>query len=467
MPVAGRGSFPQRAPQTEYSEPGASSSASSRGARIAQYRALKNLPRAEDALQLLRRVGAEVKGIMRKHGWFLPLLTEFSGFSKSGADLLGMNRNSGQVIYLRLRHPSSDRTLTDSFLPFEDIIGTMLHELAHNTRGPHDEVFYKVLEGLEEEWYEMRRNGGWMQGDGFESHGQTLGSLQGLGPATENVPIRQAAQRAAEMAERRRRYEEMTRGGPKRLGGLATSGAVPSTSKTPAQSAGQAASKRRQGEQSCPSTNAEREGAVKWHEEEDLILGVKVITIDDEGEGEGEMTAGQPASSRRRPPVRGPPSAPIVIESSDEEGERSDHSDSNDFVVVKELIKKVPTAAAPPARAPPRRRRQTSQSPPRTRLRGELNISGKVASEALRAQHEAYPRSTKESDHSWSCPACTLLNADHDELCSACSSPRPAALASLPSSSSKGWKCVACGTRHDGDRAALWCCVACGHMARK
>lgn len=273
MPVHGHGTFSPRGGETEYREPGGSIRP-----RIQQYRALKGLPRAEDALQLLRRVGAEVKGIMRKHDWTLPLLTEFSGFSKNGTapDLLGMNRNSGQVIYLRLRHPTVNRALTDSFLPFEDIMGTMLHELAHNSRGPHDEIFYKILEGLEEEWYEMKRNGGWMEGDGFESHGRTLGSLEGLGPASGNVPIRLVGQKAAEAAEKRRRYEELSRGGPRRLGGLSSTGVRQQATSMPSSAAAQAAERRRRSEQSCPSTQSAREGAVKWHEEEDLVLGVKV-----------------------------------------------------------------------------------------------------------------------------------------------------------------------------------------------
>jgi hypothetical protein len=35
-----------------------------------------------------------------------------------------------------------------AFLPYESILGTLLHELAHNTRGPHDAAFYALLDAL-------------------------------------------------------------------------------------------------------------------------------------------------------------------------------------------------------------------------------------------------------------------------------------------------------------------------------
>lgn len=497
MPLPGRGSFPRSQPQTEFSEPSSAGFGSAprgqlvSGARIAQYRALKNLPRAEDALQLLRRVGAEVKGIMRKHDWHLPLLTEFSGFSKNGTDLLGMNRNSGQTIYLRLRYPSSDRKLTDTFLPFEDIIGTMLHELAHNKRGPHDEIFYKVLSELEEDWYEMRRNGGWMQGDGFDSHGRTLGNLEGLGPAMQNVPVRQAAQKAAEMAERRRRAEELSRGGPRRLGGLATTGlGVAGAPAQLAQLASQAAERRRHGEQSCPSTLAEGDGAVKWHEEQDLSLGVTVITID-EGEDEIHEDPPHPQHTDRLPKTRQtddgtarPPT--ITIDSSSEE---EDEDDSQDVIVIKETIKKRPSQRP---RIPPDQPRSSStarrrsQSPPRTRLRGELNISGRVAQEALQSMRARNATSPSEEERTafWTCQTCTLSNAARRELCQACSAPRPklslfdsdqqtaiVLARSKPTErqqhDTKSWQCTACGMVMDRERAELWCCVECGQLARK
>lgn len=38
---------------------------------------------------------------------------------------------------------------------YESILGTMLHELAHIVRGPHDAVFYKLLDELKAECEEL------------------------------------------------------------------------------------------------------------------------------------------------------------------------------------------------------------------------------------------------------------------------------------------------------------------------
>lgn len=37
---------------------------------------------------------------------------------------------------------------TDKFLPYEAIVGTMLHELCHNDVGPHNAQFYKLLDEI-------------------------------------------------------------------------------------------------------------------------------------------------------------------------------------------------------------------------------------------------------------------------------------------------------------------------------
>ncbi|CAI5959526.1 unnamed protein product [Closterium sp. NIES-64] len=42
----------------------------------------------------------------------------------------------------------------DSFFPYEHVLGTMLHELTHIERGPHDAKFYKLLD-------ELNEAGGW------------------------------------------------------------------------------------------------------------------------------------------------------------------------------------------------------------------------------------------------------------------------------------------------------------------
>ena len=83
----------------------------------------------------------------------------------------GFNVNRGRKIALRLRQPHNE----DDFIDEESITETMLHELAHNVRGPHDDEFFRVLDGLTMEWYDLRfRQRFGLTGTGldvFQSHG--------------------------------------------------------------------------------------------------------------------------------------------------------------------------------------------------------------------------------------------------------------------------------------------------------
>ena len=62
------------------------------------------------------------------------------------ARLLGLNVNRGAEVKLRLRRDGRDH----DFIPYEEVLDTMLHELAHIVRGPHDAQFYKL-------WDELRK----------------------------------------------------------------------------------------------------------------------------------------------------------------------------------------------------------------------------------------------------------------------------------------------------------------------
>ena len=186
-----------------------------RRATIEEYRALKGMPRGDEALRLLRSVGEAVKPIMIKHQWCewcgneqdeqrfltrqhagLPLLVEI--FPKQEL-LLGFNVNAGRKIGLRLRRAGK----TESFLDMDSIVETMLHELAHNLRGPHDGIFFAHLDTLTREWYELQRSPSYsLPGQIFVvSEGHRLGGTGGIAHGS-------ARQKAVEMAERRKRIAE-------------------------------------------------------------------------------------------------------------------------------------------------------------------------------------------------------------------------------------------------------------------
>lgn len=100
-----------------------------------------NLPNDSTARSLLRRAASDVKPLMLKRGWFVSQLAEmFPPFP----GLLGLNHDQGRRIELRLRHPTSVIT----FLDYNCILDTLLHELVHIEIGPHDDAFYRLRKEL-------------------------------------------------------------------------------------------------------------------------------------------------------------------------------------------------------------------------------------------------------------------------------------------------------------------------------
>jgi hypothetical protein len=58
--------------------------------------------------------------------------------------LLGLNVNQGVEVKLRLRRAGRDH----DFISYNEVLDTMLHELCHNERGPHDTQFYMLWDDL-------------------------------------------------------------------------------------------------------------------------------------------------------------------------------------------------------------------------------------------------------------------------------------------------------------------------------
>ncbi|KAI4247720.1 MAG: hypothetical protein L6R40_001306 [Gallowayella cf. fulva] len=168
---------------------------------VSEYQHEKSRPREAEALQILRKVASLVKPIMRQRSWRVGILTEFYPPEQN---LLGLNWNRGQKICLRLRYPSDER----QFLPLEEVVDTMLHELCHNVHGPHNETFHNLWNQLRDEHEALLRKG--YTGEGFLSTGRKLGG------STRRIPMHEAQRRARAAAEKRR---TLTAGSGQKLGG--------------------------------------------------------------------------------------------------------------------------------------------------------------------------------------------------------------------------------------------------------
>ncbi|KAJ2395423.1 hypothetical protein GGI23_004306 [Coemansia sp. RSA 2559] len=211
---------------------------------IGSIHALKREPNADEALRLLQRIAALVRPIMQKRGWKVTKLREF--FPRN-ASLLGLNVNRGLEVRIRLR-PAHDNS---QFLRYEDLLGTMLHELVHIVRSPHDAEFYRILDELKAEAEVLLAQG--YTGDGFFSDGRKLGA--GI---AHSVPLHMQREKSLQSIEARKRLQKLGLGGPPRkLGGgsdlLGTQLAAASRKQryTPAQMAAMAAERRWRDDKWC------------------------------------------------------------------------------------------------------------------------------------------------------------------------------------------------------------------------
>jgi hypothetical protein len=143
-------------------------------------RPLPYLPKPERSLAFLQRLKEDpgIKASMRKHRWTVPLLTEMNPIEHTQSNhegtsrTLGLNRNAGEVIELRLRTDAYD-----GYRDYKTIRKTLCHELAHNVHGPHDRNFWDLCHQVERE----------VEGADWKSGGHSLGNQEFYGGDEEEV----------------------------------------------------------------------------------------------------------------------------------------------------------------------------------------------------------------------------------------------------------------------------------------
>jgi hypothetical protein len=116
---------------------------------------LPMLPQEEKARLILKSLSEDpgILACMEKHKWHVGCLAEMYPEGEVGVSevcLLGLNRNKGQKILLRLR--------TDDLLGFRKILTirkVLFHELAHNVYSNHGEEFFKLMRQIEKECNEL------------------------------------------------------------------------------------------------------------------------------------------------------------------------------------------------------------------------------------------------------------------------------------------------------------------------
>ncbi|KAK3719706.1 hypothetical protein LTR37_004243 [Vermiconidia calcicola] len=120
-------------------------------------RPLAYLPNPEKSQRFLERLrdDAGIKTSMRKHGF-----------------AVGLNRNRGEVIELRLRTDAYD-----GYRDYKVIRKTLCHELAHNVWGEHDQHFWKLCREIEAE----------VDKNDYRRGGHSVGSAEFYNPDDEGM----------------------------------------------------------------------------------------------------------------------------------------------------------------------------------------------------------------------------------------------------------------------------------------
>ncbi|ROW02598.1 hypothetical protein VPNG_07870 [Cytospora leucostoma] len=172
-----------------------------------------------------------IRAAMRKHKFTVGLLTEMDPASNTQHShgggttrLLGLNRNRGEAIELRLRTDAYD-----GYRDYRTIRDTLCHELAHNVFGPHDGDFWDLCHRIEREvqaadwrsggravaegeFYESPEDdvpdhGGWSGGT-YVLGGSGGGGGGGGGGGAQGMNRRDIIARAAEERLRQKRRQE-------------------------------------------------------------------------------------------------------------------------------------------------------------------------------------------------------------------------------------------------------------------
>ena len=192
---------------------------------------LSYLPGPARSQRFLERLRDDpgIKASMRKHKFSVGVLTEMNPAEHTTHEsrTLGLNRNRGEVIELRLRTDAYD-----GYRDYKIIRDTLCHELAHNVFGDHDRNFWELCKSIEKEvreadWKhggqaissevfydpeEKEGSGGHVDGGGWSGGQFVLGGTGGKqGATSQRLNRREAMAKAAE--ERMKRQREAGSGG--------------------------------------------------------------------------------------------------------------------------------------------------------------------------------------------------------------------------------------------------------------
>lgn len=368
-----------------------------------KYCHILSLPNAEQAKTLLARVVREFEPIVKQRGYNVLSVSELcccnDGLDfdptadgkkrrkrrKMSNNIWGYNQTTSSgnrkshTVHLRLRHTSNHHS---KFLPYEDVAGTLAHELAHCEHGPHDAKFYKLMdEILDQHAGLMASNFSGASVPSFAGNGASIPSFTGAGHALGGN---------RDMAGARKQQQQQARPGYK-LGGDNQF----TQWMTPAEAAVAAAEARRRQQQ--------------LRLRGDHCCRPCTITIDD-SEEEGEEDSGKEGK-----PAAKPFGQSRSIPSNDDNKKRSSDSAQARAIDVENLRPAV--AKKPKAKVPAVASLPTSGCI-------DLTIDSSDDETVGRPKKAGVSRPSQQTQGQWACTKCTFLNLPLTLACSICQAER-------------------------------------------
>ena len=297
--------------------------------------------------------------------------------------------------------------------------GAVLHELTHNVRGPHDDIFWKTLSGLQTE-LESHMSKGW-QGDGFFSAGHVAG---GAGGSSRDVPLHEARQRALKSAEQRRKQESLL--GTSASNARRTLGGVTPQPLDPREAVRVAAERREKEARQCANTLDDDERAALDNDDDVIIVSAAL-----------GATTSEPVKRSTSEPVKRSTSATKrnVIDLTASDDDDDDH---------------VEASSSRPGASKAGASKSGAKAAPRPTATTSASTTSAIAAPPTKKLERA------AKVQSWACATCTLVNDGAEILCAACGSRRKGDV------TTRTWTCLACG-KSDMDEQ-FWLCSGCGTM---
>ncbi|GAX11310.1 hypothetical protein FisN_15Lh239 [Fistulifera solaris] len=151
-------------------------------------RATDQQPHPFAAQQLLEQLATDpgIVAIMRERQLVVNLLGEMDPIDdrlmqkkqEHGACLLGYNTNHGLAIHIRLRTMD-----LQGFMPYPQLVATLIHELSHNWVGEHDLLFWGNFAQMRVEYLHTHAR---LAAEGYISQGKSTAVIAGVSKECQN-----------------------------------------------------------------------------------------------------------------------------------------------------------------------------------------------------------------------------------------------------------------------------------------